>query len=148
MVDEREVTRLHRVLRAELGVPQALYVAQRAGVLTGDYLLAHRIPAGVQRVLSVLPAALASRVLIDAIQRHSWTFSGSGELRVRKAFPPRLSIAGCCICQGAASQEPLCAFYAAAIERLFRALVHPRAAVAEIVCQATGGDACTFEITW
>lgn len=148
MVDEREVTRLHRVLRQELGVDEALRVARQAGLYTGDYLLAHRIPAGVQRLLSWLPARLASRVLLSAIRRHAWTFAGSGELRVRSAFPPRLTIAGCCVCRGAEATVPLCDYYASAIERLFRALVHPRAVVTETACQATGSDACTFEVVW
>jgi divinyl protochlorophyllide a 8-vinyl-reductase len=148
MVDEREVTRLHEVLRTELGIPQALRIAGEAGALTGDYLLAYRIPAGVQRLLKLLPALLASKVLMRAIQRHSWTFAGSGELRIRRSYPPRLSIAGCCICRGAKAKAPLCAFYSSAIERLFRALVHPRASVTETACQAMGSDACTFEITW
>ena len=148
MVDEREVTRLHGVLRAELGVEVALRLARGAGVRTGDYLLAHRIPAGVQVLLSWLPARLASRVLLGAIQRHAWTFAGSGVLGVRKAFPPRLSIAGCCICHGAQSPMPLCDFYTAAIERLFQKLVTPSARVTEITCQATGAHACTFEVLW
>jgi len=148
MVDEREVTRLHQVLRAELGIDAALAIAREAGLLTGDYLLAHRIPAGAQVLLKWLPARLASRVLLDAIQRHAWTFAGSGELRLHKPFPPRLAIAGCCICQGAQAEVPLCAFYAAAIERLFRKLVHPRAGVREIGCQAVGDPACTFQISW
>jgi divinyl protochlorophyllide a 8-vinyl-reductase len=148
MVDEREVTRLHQVLRDELGVDAALRIGRRAGLYTGDYLLAHRIPGGVQRLLAWLPARLASRVLLGAIQRHAWTFSGSGELRVHSAFPPRLAIAGCCICRGAESEAPLCGYYASAIERLFRALVHPRAVVTETTCQATGAQACTFEVVW
>jgi divinyl protochlorophyllide a 8-vinyl-reductase len=148
MVDEREVTRLHRVLRAELGVAGALRVGREAGVRTGDYLLAHRIPSAVQMTLSVLPARLASRVLLGAIERHAWTFSGSGQLRLHTAFPPRISIAGCCICLGEEADVPLCAYYAAAIERLFRALVHPQATVSETGCQATGSRACTFEILW
>ena len=69
-------------------------------------------------------------------------------LGVRKAFPPRLAITGCCICHGAQSPMPLCDFYAAAIERLFQKLVKPRARVTEITCQAIGADACTFEVLW
>jgi len=148
MVDEREVTRLHQVLRAELGIDAALAVAREAGVLTGDYLLAHRIPHGVQVLLKWLPARLASRVLLNAIQRHAWTFAGSGELQLHSPFPPRLAIAGCCICQGALAEVPLCDFYASAIERLFQKLVHPRARVREIGCQALGQLACTFQISW
>lgn len=148
MVDEREVTRLHRVLRAELGVPAALEVARQAGVRTGDYLLAHRIPKPVQRLLSVLPARHAARVLLGSIERHSWTFSGSGVLRLEPSYPPRLSIAGCCICRGARSEAPLCDYYAATLQHLFRALVHPETEVTEIHCQATGALACVFEIRW
>ena len=148
MVDEREVTRLHQVLRDELGIPAALEIARSAGVRTGDYLLAHRIPKGVQVLLKWLPARLASQVLLNAIQRHAWTFAGSGELRVRKAYPPHLAIAGCCICQGAEAETPLCDFYAAAIERLFQQLVHPRSRVTETQCQALGAEACTFEVVW
>jgi divinyl protochlorophyllide a 8-vinyl-reductase len=148
MVDEREVTRLHQVLRSQLGLPEALQISRMAGVLTGDYLLAHRIPSGVQTLLSFLPARLASRVLIGAIQRHSWTFSGSGELRAKKSFPPELAIAGCCICRGARMEESICDYYAAAIERLFRVLVHPGSTVSEAHCQATGADACVFRINW
>jgi divinyl protochlorophyllide a 8-vinyl-reductase len=148
MVDEREVTRLHQVLRAKLGVDDALDVARRAGVLTGDYLLAHRIPKGVQRLLAVLPARLAARVLLNAIDRHSWTFSGSGELSLDLSYPPRLSIAGCCICRGAQSTTPICDYYASALQRLFRALVQRNAVVTETQCQAAGAHACTFEISW
>lgn len=148
MVDEREVTRLHGVLRAELGNDIARRVARGAGVRTGDYLLAHRIPSAVQTLLTWLPAGLASRVLLGAIQRHAWTFAGSGELRVRKAYPPHLAIAGCCICQGASAESPLCDFYAAAIERLFRKLVHPQARVTETACQGMGAKACLFEVVW
>lgn len=148
MVDEREVTRLHRVLRSELGVERALRIGREAGVRTGDYLLAHRIPARAQVLLSWLPAKLASRVLITAIKRHSWTFCGSGLLRVRAQYPPALSIAGCCICSGAEAPVPLCDYYSSAIQRLFRALVHPRAIVTETACHGDGSDACTFEVIW
>jgi divinyl protochlorophyllide a 8-vinyl-reductase len=148
MVDEREVTRLHQVLRRELGVEDALRVARDAGVRTGDYLLAHRIPRPVQLLLFFLPPRLAARVLMGAIARHSWTFAGSGDLAVDPGYPARLSIAGCCICRGAEADGPLCDFYAAALERLFRALVHRQAVVKETTCQAAGAHACTFEITW
>ena len=50
MVDEAEVTRLHAELRASLGGAGAAEVARRAGWLTADYLLAHRIPRWAQAV--------------------------------------------------------------------------------------------------
>jgi divinyl protochlorophyllide a 8-vinyl-reductase len=42
----------------------------------------------------------------------------------------------------------LCDFYSAAIQRLFQVLVRASASVRETTCQASGADACTFEITW
>ncbi len=39
---------------------------------------------------------------------------------------------------------PLCDYYAATFERLFRALVHPRAVVVETACEACGADACRW----
>ena len=58
MVDEDEVTRLHSALRGTLGENVSESVSFDAGMRTGDYLLAHRIPAPVQVLLRVLPAAL------------------------------------------------------------------------------------------
>jgi divinyl protochlorophyllide a 8-vinyl-reductase len=148
MVDEREVTRLHQELRIELGDAPARLVARDAGVRTGDYLLAHRIPASAQKVLYWLPAPLASRALLAAIRRNAWTFAGSGELWADAGFPPSITITGCCICRGAKAEVPLCDYYAAAFERLFQVLVHGAARVRETACQAMGADACRFEIVW
>ena len=87
MVDEAEVSRLHRALRAVVGEAGAREVAFEAGTRTGDYLLAHRIPKPVQWLLRHLPAPLAARVLLAAIRRHAWTFAGSGEFTVRAGHP-------------------------------------------------------------
>ena len=148
MVDEAEVTRLHCVLRAELGGVVADDVARKAGLRTANYLLAHRIPRPVQAVLKRLPAWLAARVLLKAITRHAWTFSGSGEFTAVPGRPVVLTIRNNPLCKGVTSQEPACGFYAATFERLFRVLVHPDADVLETDCEACGGAACRFEIHW
>lgn len=148
MVDEREVTRLHRELRDCLGSEHARRVSLDAGRKTGDYLLAHRIPQPVQWLLKRLPAPLASRVLLAAIRRHAWTFAGSGRFRARAGRPVRLEIAGNPLCRGALSAEPVCDYYAATFERLFRALVHPDARVVETACEAKGDASCVFEVRW
>lgn len=148
MVDEAEVSRLHRVLRAALGEPRARDIAFEAGTRTGEYLLAHRIPKPVQAVLRRLPAAWASRVLLSAIRRHAWTFAGSGAFTARAGRPVRLTIQHNPLCAGLASGEPACAFYTATFERLFRELVHPAARVRELECEAMGAPACLFEVSW
>lgn len=148
MVDEREVTRLHAVLRARMGNAEARELSVVAGQLTGDYLLANRIPRPMRWLLPKLPAVLASRVLLAAVGRHAWTFAGSGRFRAVPGRPVRLSIEGCPICRGAQADEPLCEYYAATFERLYRALVHPGAVAVQTGCTAAGAGACRFELRW
>lgn len=148
MVDDVDVQRLHAALRAELGVPQSRRIGALAGRGTGDYLLAHRIPVLVQRVLKRLPAAIAARVLMAAIRRHAWTFTGAGSFTVRAGMPWRLSICHGPLARGAQVDEPVCDFYAGTFERLFRVLVHPQARVVEVECEAAGAAACVFELSW
>lgn len=148
MVDEAEVTRLHATLRAALGDARARAVSRDAGYATGDYLLAHRIPRPVKAVLKMLPATLAARVLLQAITRHAWTFAGTGVFTATPGRPVRFQIRGNPICRGTVATQPVCDYYAATFERLFRVLVHPRATVVETDCEAAGAAACRFEIRW
>lgn len=151
MVDERDVLALHRQVRAELGVARARALARVAGHTTGDYLLAHRIPALAQRALALLPPAWAGRALLAAVARHAWTFCGSGQFRIEPAPGPgalRVSITDCVACRGEQADEPLCDYYTATFERLIRAIVHPGTRVREAACAAMGAPACVFEIRW
>lgn len=148
MVDEAEVLRLHSVLRSELGDTLSADVARNAGTLTADYLLQRRIPALVQRLLKLMPAALAARVLLKAISRNAWTFVGSGRFEVRHAPRLQILIHDNPLCRGVTTQAPACDFYAAVFARLFAVLVHRRAEVVEVACQAMGEPACVFEPRW
>jgi divinyl protochlorophyllide a 8-vinyl-reductase len=149
MVDEAEVGRLHEVLRRQLGVPAACEVTREAGARTGAYLLAHRIPRPVQWLLRHLPAPLAARVLVAAIARHAWTFAGSGRFGARwQRGGVVLAIENCPLCRRLAASDPACDFYCATFERLFDELVRTGSTVAEVACQACGGEACVFEVRW
>lgn len=148
MVDEAEVTRLHRELREAVGAAEARTIAREAGRRTGDYLLAHRIPRPVQAVLKRLPAMLAARVLLEAIRRHAWTFAGSGRFDARAGRPVVLTLRDNPLCRGIRLGEPACDYYAATFERLFAVLVHRHARVEEVYCEAMGATACVFEIRW
>lgn len=148
MVDEHEVTRLHRVLHDELGDRRARSVGRIAGLLTADYLLHCRIPPLAQIVLRCCPSGLASRALANAIARNAWTFVGTGTFSARHGRPTTFTLRDCPICRGQRSAEPYCDFYAATFERLYSRLVDRRARVTEIGCQAMGAPACAFEITW
>jgi divinyl protochlorophyllide a 8-vinyl-reductase len=148
MVDEADVARLHRRLREALGIDEARRVGREAGLRTGDYLLAHRIPRPVQWLLRGLPAALAARVLLGAIARHAWTFAGSGRFRVLHGRPLLLFIERNPLCRDVRAEQPLCDFYAATFERLFRVLVHRGSGVREVACESMGAPACVFEVRW
>jgi divinyl protochlorophyllide a 8-vinyl-reductase len=148
MVDEAEVTRLHHALRAAYDADGAAAIARDAGRLTGDYLLAYRIPRPVKALLRLLPAALAAGVLVRAIERNGWTFCGSARLTVRVGATVRFRLVNCAICRDAQADHMLCDYYAATFERLFEALVAGNTVVTEIECEATGGEACVFEARW
>ncbi len=148
MVPEEEVTVLHHVLAEELGHVLAGRIARDAGRRTADYLLANRIPKPAQAILKLLPEGLASRMLLKAIGKHSWTFAGSGTFTVHRASPAVVSITGCPLCRGSEASEAICDFYTGTFERLWQVLVHPGAVVTETECAAMGAARCTFEIRW
>jgi divinyl protochlorophyllide a 8-vinyl-reductase len=148
MVDEEEARRLHAILRSMLGDGAAGAVSREAGVATAEYLLAHRIPKPVQGLLRALPAPLACRVLLATIRRHAWTFAGSGRFEASAGRPALLTIRDNPLCRGLTSEVPVCDYYAATFEHLFRELVHPATCVTELSCEARGDDACRFELRW
>ena len=158
MVDERVITALYTTLPRQIGEFEAAEVGARAGQLTGEYLLAHRIPAPAQRVMKLMPAALAARTLLAAIDHHAWTFAGSGQFAREAVQRPggggrsrvywKLSVADCPLCRGVRAERHQCAYYAATFERIFREVVATSARVAETHCQALGAEACVFEVSW
>lgn len=151
MVDEAVVTALHAALRNSLSPADATTVTRRAGALTGNYLLANRIPAPVRALLRALPASWAARLLVRAMARHAWTFAGSGAFSA-VVVPGRpqiqLAVSNCPLCRGSIASAPVCDYFAATFERLFTALVSSSATVRESDCQATGSSACRFEVNW
>jgi divinyl protochlorophyllide a 8-vinyl-reductase len=148
MIDEAEARRLHSLVRERLDERIADEVSRAAGVATANYLLANRIPKPVQRLLKALPARLACRLLLKAIERHAWTFAGSGHFEARAGQHALLTIRDNPLCRGQHSTYPVCSYYAATFERLFIVLVHRKATVTELSCEARGDDACRFEVRW
>ncbi|MFN6954299.1 MAG: bacteriochlorophyll 4-vinyl reductase [Acetobacteraceae bacterium] len=142
MTDERIVAALHRTLHALLPREDAAEIAAEAGARTADYLLARRIPRAVQWLLRALPASLAAPLLLRAIARNGWTFAGSGHVFVTAGHPAVIEIE-----DNPVATAP-CHYHIAVFTRLFRALVHPRAEVQEMMCCADGAAACRFAISW
>lgn len=148
MVSQSDVALLQAALRGRYGPLMAREICIDAGRRTGDYLLANRIPSLAQRVLRLMPAGLAARVLAKAISKHAWTFAGSGTFTASVGRPFRFSIQRNPICSRIQSDEPVCDYYAATFERIFCAIVHPKSRVVETECEAAGAQACVFEVSW
>lgn len=148
MIPAADVALLHAALIETQGEAKAAEISSEAGRLTGEYLLAHRIPALAQRVLKKLPRALAARLLVRAIARHAWTFAGGGEFTYD--FSPQLilTLTGSPICDRLRTQEPACSYFAATFERVFGEMLGPSLRVKETACAATGAPACVFEVRW
>lgn len=149
MVPEDDVARLHRALHDRLGPVEAARIAREAGRLTGDYLLAHRIPAPAQRLLRLLPRPLAARILVAAIARHAWTFAGSGRFSYGFAGGGLdLTLEGSPVCRDLRTEAPACDYLAATFERVFAAMLGPEVRVVETACAAAGAPACRFRVDW
>ncbi|WP_096786188.1 bacteriochlorophyll 4-vinyl reductase [Rhodobacter sp. CZR27] len=145
MLPEVQVSTLHRWLR-ETHPQEAPRLLREAGLATGDYILANRIPALAQKVIRALPAFLGARLLAAAIAKHSWTFAGSGKFSIVSKRPLSFEIARNPVVVGESSDTPLCHWHAAVFERLFSRLVWPNVAVRETHCCAQGAPACRFEL--
>jgi divinyl protochlorophyllide a 8-vinyl-reductase len=145
MVNEAEVIALHRALRAITSAEIYRAVSWEAGLLTGDYILANRIPKPAQFVLRLLPRRLAAKALTTAIEKHSWTFAGSGIFRAVSADPLVLEIAQSPLCRGEHAAEPMCEYYAGTFTQLYRSLVDPKVSIVETDCGAVDGGPCRFE---
>lgn len=146
MVPESDFNRLAHSVLEGLGPLAGQEVLDRAGVLTAEYLLAHRIPRAAQFLLPWLPARLSFRILSQAIRAHAWTFAGSGVFGVEYAPSAAYSITGCPMCRGLTVRSATCTFYRATFERLLRQLIHPETTVEEVECEAAGGRCCRFSV--
>ncbi len=150
MLPQDQVARLHRAVR--LYLPDRAPAIQRAaGLATGDYILAHRIPRRAQALIRALPAWAGARLLAKAIAKHAWTFAGSGRFRVVSHRPLTFEIANNPLAGALGAEadiEPpnVCDWHAAVFERLFSVLVWPSVRVVETDCCASGAPACRFEL--
>lgn len=145
MVAESEVLALHRSMRTALPGAYA-EISAAAGHATGDYLLSRRIPRGAQLLLHALAAPWGSRLLVKAIRRNAWTFTGSGHLEIEYAPLPVFVLKDCPLCRQTRAAAPACGYFGATFERLFQRIIAPDLRVIETRCAATGASACRFEV--
>jgi divinyl protochlorophyllide a 8-vinyl-reductase len=144
MMPQVEVAALHTRLYGMVDVQTFKSITFDAGSRTADYLLANRIPGAVQWLLKRLPDAVAARVLCRAIAKHAWTFAGSGAFSY--AWEPHLvfRLRGNPLCSQIDADTPVCDYYAATFERIFRVVVNDNWRVQELQCEASGANVCEF----
>jgi divinyl protochlorophyllide a 8-vinyl-reductase len=148
MIDQAAAARLHVGLRRELPPAEAEAALAEAGRLTAAYLLAHRIPRPIRWIFKCLPARLSASLLSRSIRRHAWTFAGAGRFEGRVGRSAQFTLHDNPLCAGERSDAPVCVWHAQVFEKLFRALVSPRARARETSCLARGDAFCQFEVEW
>lgn len=127
--------------------PAAEGLLEEAGLATGDYILAHRIPKLAQGMLRLMPGGLAAPLLTKAIARHSWTFAGTGVFRVDSSRPLVFRSHAIRWWRGGTRLPPQCIWHVGVFRRMYGRLVWPGVRVREVACCACGDPACRFEIS-
>lgn len=141
LVDAGLVRRLNNAVAESFPPDAAASVMRRAGELTGDYILANRIPKAAMAVLGRLASPVSANLLLKAIARHSWTFAGNAPVQVRHGWRrAEIGIEGNPIAYGP------CVWHEAVFERLLYPLAGKRLEVRETACCRKGAAACRFEI--
>ncbi|EED32361.1 bacteriochlorophyll 4-vinyl reductase [gamma proteobacterium NOR5-3] len=145
MMAETPAAALHQALRANHPV-LAPALSNRAGERTADYIIKHRIPTAALRVMRHLPPWLSAPLLASVIEKHAWTFAGSGRFKVLSKSPLVFALYDNPVVRGEHSPEPICDWHSAVFQRLFSVIVDPNLRCVETHCCASGDDSCIFEI--
>lgn len=117
MVWAEAVHRLNMTLLASLDGEAFDALMADAGARTGRYILKNRIASAARTLLELLPAPIASRVLLKAIRANAWTFAGNAEVNVTPGHPATIEIAGNPL------PMPGCPWHRAVFETLFATLL-------------------------
>lgn len=145
LMEETPAALLHQAVRAQY--PElAPELTRRAGLRTADYIISHRIPPVVMQLLVMAPPWLSGPLLARTIERHAWTFAGSGEFRVASKRPLVFELYDNPVVRGESAETPICHWHAAVFQRLFNNLVDQDLTCTETACCATGSDCCRFEL--
>ncbi len=122
MIPEADAIAIHHAL-AYCESDAAQQLVHESAVRTADYIIANRIPAPAVWLLGNLPPALAGRLLMMAIAKHAWTFTGAGHFCADG--PWHFTINRSATQDWAEPPASLFAWYGAVFERLFQRLVAP-----------------------
>ena len=119
---------------------QAAAIAYDAGLRTADYIIENRIPKLASALLRVMPTGIAMRVLLRAIEKHAWTFAGSGTCSMQTSPDYLIRI------KDNLPVMPECCWDRLVFERLFGTLLAANVTVSHVQCGAAEDDACLFVV--
>lgn len=140
MVSERDAAALFGAIRGNMPAASADEVLAAAGLRTADYVIANRIPAPLRLLLPLLPVRASARLLLKSVERHAWTFAGSGHCSTESRPNPVVFIVDNPLA------TPGCPWHSAVFRQLFRRLASSEAGVRHPACCARGDSICSFEI--
>lgn len=145
LMEEGPAARLHQAVRA-MYPELAPELTRRAGLRTADYIISHRIPPVVIHLLQHSPPWLSAHLLAKTIEKHAWTFAGSGRFQIASKRPLVFELHDNPVVRGEQADRPICHWHTAVFQRLFNNLVDPGLRVRETACCATGSPCCRFEL--
>ena len=138
MLPQDEAAQLFAAILEHFPTEDAKRILHEAGRLTGEYILANRIPELARTILPRLPVFLSSRLLMQAIARHAWTFAGSGAVTISLRWPVSIRIGNNPLA------TPGCPWHLAVFETLFRNLVSANTVFIHTDC-CCHGTSCRSE---
>ncbi len=145
LMEEGPAAALHQAVRATY--PElATDLTRRAGLRTADYIISHRIPPVVMHLLQHSPPWLSAPLLAKTIEKHAWTFAGSGQFQVASKRPLVFELYDNPVVRGEQADAPICHWHTAVFQRLFNNLVDKDIRCVETACCAAGSDCCRFEL--
>ena len=121
----------------------ALYFLDADGFLNPDIRIVATARAEVSRTDFIAKTKESVALRVGGLTDEVW---GRFEARLRKGVELRIYANPVALRER--TSDPVCVWHAAVMERLFRALVSPRARVRETSCCARGDVCCCFEIDW
>lgn len=140
MVPEQPVLDLFLSVLEELGPEDGARVLTEAGAGTARYIMSNRIPGPVRLLLRALPPRPAGALLLRAIERHAWTFAGSGECRTEHTRRFTLVI------RNNPLATPDCPWHQGVLQTMFQSLVSRRCSLHYSNCGTRACTCCRFDI--
>ncbi|MEM9618679.1 MAG: bacteriochlorophyll 4-vinyl reductase [Pseudomonadota bacterium] len=145
MIPESDAAALHQAVFDIAGSERARTISADAGRRTADYVMANRIPGFAKTILRALPPGIAGPMLARAIEKHAWTFCGSGSFSIVKGGGARSLVVKIA---NNPLETPGCAWHCAVFERMFQQLVSSKALVRYKKRHSQDSEACLFSISY